>query len=103
MKYALIPVGVKGYTAKVDMEDHTRVLEHRWWISKGSRTLYARTRIKGKNVMLHAFITGESNLDHRNRNGLDCRKANLRKATHSQNAANAFAHKDNQCGLKGVW
>lgn len=48
---------------------------------------------KGKkfNQLLHVLILGKKKgfeIDHRNRNGLDCRRRNLRWATHSQNVAN---------------
>lgn len=45
---------------------------------------------------------GES-VDHINMNKLDCRKANLRIATKSQNLANRGPAKHNKSGFKGVY
>jgi hypothetical protein len=67
-------------------------------------TIYARTRIGGKFVLLHNLLVNYAwPVDHRNGNGLDCRRHNIRAATKSQNAANARAHRDNKCGWKGIW
>lgn len=41
-------------------------------------------------------------IDHRNRNGLDCRGGNLRIATHSQSAMNRGMRSDNTSGVIGV-
>ncbi len=44
----------------------------------------------------------DKHIDHRNRNGLDNRKKNLRGCTRSQNYANCPAPKTNKSGFKGV-
>jgi hypothetical protein len=41
-------------------------------------------------------------VDHINRNGLDCRKENLRIATNSQNNMNRGMFKNNTSGYRGV-
>lgn len=46
------------------------------------------------------FPRGE--VDHKNGNGLDNRKCNLRIATSSQNKANTKIRRDNTSGFKGV-
>jgi hypothetical protein len=53
---------------------------------------------------MHRLIAGfpPFRLDHRNQNGLDNRKRNLRRATRSENAANKAKPKNNTSGYKGV-
>lgn len=98
-----IKVGIQGYRALIDTQDHARVSQYRWWLARMGRMTYARTKIDGHTVLLHNFIMQGKGFDHKNRYGLDCRRRNLRSATKSQNAANALAHSDNRSGIKGVW
>jgi hypothetical protein len=41
-------------------------------------------------------------IDHKNGDGLDNRKRNLRPATHSQNQCNTLGHHGRKCAHKGV-
>ncbi|WP_411706281.1 AP2 domain-containing protein [Edaphovirga cremea] len=59
---------------------------------------------EGKWQSLHKVVFGATDLevDHRNENKLDCRKENLREATHQQNNFNKVANSNNKSGYKGV-
>jgi hypothetical protein len=79
--------------ALVDEEDFERVNQYKWYANKVGLNWYAvRVAEDNSSILLHRFIlgleSGDSEVDHINGDGLDCRKANLRLCTHSQNMAN---------------
>lgn len=94
----------RGLVAVVDDEDFVRLSQWRWHAQSGPKdnTFYARRR-NGK--LMHREVTAAKPgqlVDHRNRNGLDNRKENLRQCTRSQNAVNQKIHRNNKSGFKGV-
>lgn len=101
----------KGYVALVDDCDLERVDEFRWYASVNRNgSVYARKHEtqNGKyvKVYLHRFILGISNpkvhIDHRNGDGLDCRRANIRVATPSQNMANRAKRIGTKSKYRGI-
>ncbi len=65
--------------------------------------------MSGKTVYLHreilslgAWSSNYNEVDHKNRNKLDCRKSNLVVGSHSDNQLNRSAPKNNTSGHKGV-
>jgi hypothetical protein len=90
----VIEVGDSGHVAVVDSTDFERVSGHRWtlMVGRAGRASYAVTWIDGRTVGMHRIIAGDPNgldVDHRDGDGLNNRRANLRPATRSQNAANS--------------
>jgi hypothetical protein len=97
-----VPLGGKiaaGRVALVDDADYELVSRYRWHIVlKRSRSgqyesPYAQTSIRRPDgrwttIKMHNVIMDSKGVDHRNRDGLDNQRANLRVATQSQNAAN---------------
>jgi hypothetical protein len=91
----------------IDADDEAIAKRHCW-----SRHVhgYARavTRVGGrlKTVYLHRLVcrTTEErpHVDHINGDAADCRKANLRACTRSQNLSNQKRRSDNTSGFKGV-
>lgn len=102
----------QGKTALVDDEDYEalRVFNWQaknkevdiWYAYRGGRNGEAAT-----GFYMHREILGitskEHWVDHRNRNGLDNRRANLRIATKSQNQFNSAKPCTNKSGYKGVY
>jgi hypothetical protein len=92
--------------AIIDTEDLERVSQYKWSLSVLNGHKYAK-RNWGPLSMLHQYILhfkGDRfvQTDHKNRNGLDCRKSNLRIATRSQNVCNTGIRSDNLTGYRGV-
>lgn len=93
---ATIQLKTGGYTAIVDDEDVDRLAHFRWRPQKKScGKVYAISRIvvngKQSTIRMHRLIMNAPSgveVDHRNHNGLDNRKENLRLATDLQNARN---------------
>jgi hypothetical protein len=78
----------KGKAALLDVADLRRVLRYNWVAVKPSTVWYGQAWVGGKAVYLHRFLLDASLVDHRNQDGLDCRRRNLRAATKSQNNHN---------------
>jgi hypothetical protein len=95
---------IRAY-ALVDDEDYERVTaEGIWHYTSGSKgkSYAAHGQMGVPNFLLHNFILGRKGIDHKNGNGLDCQKDNLRDASNSQNLANQGKHSNNKSGFKGV-
>lgn len=88
--YAKIGLG-HGKYAIIDLEDVEEVRKYIW---RCISTDYAHSH--QLNLLLHQFLLGATPeghvVDHINRNKLDCRRANLRFVTHSQNILNSTWH-----------
>lgn len=81
----------RGLIALVDAEDAELVGAFQWHIHESTNgLLYARreTRPRGGQLMHSLILAAASLVDHRNGNGLDNRRANLRAATASENMRN---------------
>lgn len=100
---ALVPL-TRGYWATIDAADAIAVGTRNWAAHGSGRKFYAF----GGRELLHRFIATlaglslDRDIDHRNGNGLDCRRQNLRPATHAQNMQNARRPSHNTSGIKGV-
>lgn len=101
----------QGKTATVDDEDFEYLSQFKWCAHKIRNTFYAERCVllpNGKHIQIYmhreimGLKTGDiRQVDHRNRNGLDNQKFNLRISTISQNHANA-ASRGGSSKYKGV-
>lgn len=97
----------KGKVALVDDEDHEYLNSFNWHATKSG---YARRRGRvgidsRKFIWMHhqVFLCSENlKIDHRDGNGFNNQKGNLRPATHSENCRNRNRNKNNSSGYKGV-
>lgn len=97
-----------GHVALVDDLDYERVVQAGPWSARpSSNTTYVQRNVKradggGTTQALHVFLLGCNGVDHRNGDGLDNQRSNLRVATSSQNSMNRRRRSDNRAGFKGV-
>jgi hypothetical protein len=103
----------KGMVAVVDDADYGRISGFKWYAHRPSHkrgekvVFHAARRAVGtrKMVFMHREILGASpgvQVDHRDGDGLNNQRHNLRLSTHSQNQRNRGANRNNKSGFKGV-
>lgn len=105
---AYVPL-TQGYEAVIDAADVHLVKGHNWCADVRGHTIYAiRTDCSGhkkRKVYMHRSLMGDTaglDIDHRDGDGLNNTRRNLRVATPTQNRCNSRARKDNTSGFKGV-
>jgi hypothetical protein len=94
----------------VDSADLDAALSHSgsWYAWQGGTTTYVcanAQRPKHGRIYLHRFLLCPPKglvVDHKNRNGLDNRRCNLRTVSQSVNCLNTVARAANRCGRRGV-
>lgn len=92
----------KGQVALVDDSDYEELSKFKWVAIASKYTFYAIRRTGGKNISMHRQILSGSLIDHKDGNGLNNQRSNLRVATRSQNGANRRRDETNTTGFKGV-
>jgi hypothetical protein len=103
----------RGKVALVDEEDYEWLMGWKWYAAKGHRSWYAARNarveemVNGKRraIYMHREILQPPDgmdTDHRNGNGLDNQRYNLRVCTHPQNMRNQKPHINTLSPFKGV-
>lgn len=98
-----------GEIALVDDEDLPRLIGRRWYAVRDEHTTYAQARFgeRGQSTLIslhHAVmqVASSTRLDHRNLDGLDCQKQNLRLTTPTTNSQNRRKFAGTLHPFKGV-
>lgn len=109
----IIPL-TRGYVAQVSTRDFSRANKFKWCALVGpkgkvygSRTDRSLGRDKQRTVLLHRFILGLPHgrvpqVDHKDHNGLNCQRLNLRTCTGRQNNTNHRKQSSTTSRYKGV-
>lgn len=97
----------RGKFAFVDDEDFEWLSKHKWAaLKRRNNRFYAVSKIGGKSVSMHRIILGltDSNIfaDHKDNDGLNNQRHNLRPATKEQNQYNRGVNANNPTKRKGV-
>lgn len=99
----------QGKFALIDDEDFEMVSLFKWYASKIGYTFYAISDIttNKKKIMLlmHRLIMNlkpHEQIDHKDRNGLNNQKSNMRFCTQAQNLMNRRSNKNSSSEYKGV-
>ena len=94
------------HTVLIDKSDFARISRLSWWIQKNRNTHYVQCGTTGlRGMLMHRLLLDArltDQVDHRNGNGLDNRRKNLRLATRSQNCCNARRRKDATLPYRGI-
>lgn len=103
----LVPL-TRGKFAEIDQQDADRVLLHSWRVHCAGRgkPIYAATRIDGRVVLMHRMLANASNsecVDHRDGDGLNNRRTNLRRCSQSENKRNRKKRCVSSSRFKGVY
>jgi hypothetical protein len=102
----------QGKVAFVDRRDYAWLAQHKWHAARSGQTFYAVRNATAEdgsqyNVYMHREILGlkrgDAQMgDHRNHNGLDNRRSNLRPCMCKENQWNSRVRYDSASGAKGV-
>jgi hypothetical protein len=98
--------GPGNRVALVDDEDYVLISQYAWHAHTVRGVTYAvrRPEVRGvKHVQyMHALITGWPLVDHKDHDGLNNQRSNLREATHAENMHNSLKRDSVTSRFKGV-
>jgi hypothetical protein len=101
----------QGKIALIDTRDYSAVCGYRWHAVKSSRRWYARAYVSRvgchqQNICLHQLLLPckrPREVDHRDGDGLNNRRSNLRRVTHQRNLWNPRKHLNTSSRFIGVY
>ena len=95
----------QGKFAIVDAEDYARLSRHKWRTARNCNNFYARREENGVTIGMHREILKPPAgliCDHKDHNGLNNSRSNLRVCTNAENARNQRPQKGRSSRYKGV-
>lgn len=110
----IFEVGKYAAEVMIDEQDVERFLQYSWHICIQTTNIYCVRREKVKvngewrrrKIYLHRWLVGETDpqvlVDHRDRNGLNCTRNNLRRSNTQQNTNNSRKRLNVGCRYRGV-
>lgn len=101
----------RGKVAIIDEADWPLVSGHRWYANKDHNTFYAMAKVRREDgsrtaIKMHRLLLGLTDpaikTDHRDKNGLNNTRENIRACSNAENMRNRGAPANNSSGFKGV-
>jgi hypothetical protein len=90
----------------LDTKDYPTISPYTWCAARrGGKKLYAHSKIEGRTIGMHQLLLISSDgrtPDHKDGNGLNNQRSNLRLATRNQQSYNRSIRADNTSGTPGV-
>jgi hypothetical protein len=86
----------------IDSSDYALAKRFRWVVMQRAHTMHVYTEVQGSPLYLHFLLTGFEKTDHKDLDGTNNRRNNLRPCTQQQNGRNCGPKKNNKSGYKGV-
>lgn len=100
----------QGQVTIVDDDDFESVSKYKWYAQRRRNTFYAVRHIKSGdkyiNLQLHRFLMNPKTgmcVDHRDCNGLNNQRMNLRVCTHAENTRNLRHKRKNAAKYRGIY
>jgi hypothetical protein len=81
----------QGKFAQADDADYDWLNQWKWTARKDRNTYYAVREADGKTIYMHRLIMNtpdNQEVDHRDRNGLNCQRNNMKNCSHAENLQN---------------
>lgn len=103
----LIPLS-QGLSTIIDAADYNRLMSinTKWFAHKSRYTHYAECKLNGRVIRMHRIIMNAPEgmeVDHKDKNGLNNKKENLRVVTSTENKQNKRNYSNNRSGVQGVY
>lgn len=95
----------QGKVALIDESDLEIVSCHRWYCARRKHTCYAMTSIARGKVLMHRLLMNpgiDQEVDHRDGNGLNNQRSNIRVVSKHENMWNMSGHRDRKSRYKGL-
>lgn len=84
----------RGKFAQVDEADYEYINQWKWYADKNNTSWYAKRNNGKSTITMHQQLMGKKigkAIDHKDRNGLNCQRDNLRFCSRSENQCNRRA------------
>jgi hypothetical protein len=93
----------QGFSAWVDAADLPLVAPFKWRVKRNGRTNYAISDTGGRRVWMHKIVLGTAaRVDHRDNDGLNNRRYNLREISNTDNIRRKRPNEVGSSPFKGV-